>query len=72
MQSAPDRRPVAFASVDLVVPCSHGSLTSLGFSGVSVVRQGKLFYMTSARPAPDAARLGLPATCEKLLAVIEN
>ena len=51
-----------------------GSLKSLGFGGVSAVRQGKIFDVDIAETDPTAARMGLAAMCEKLLAntVIEN
>jgi phosphoribosylformylglycinamidine synthase subunit PurS len=51
-----------------------GSLKSLGFDGVSAVRQGKVFDLELSETDPSAARLNLAAMCEKLLAntVIEN
>jgi phosphoribosylformylglycinamidine synthase len=51
-----------------------GSLKSLGFDGVSAVRQGKIFDLEIADADPADARLQLAAMCEKLLAntVIEN
>lgn len=51
-----------------------GSLKSLGFAGVSGVRQGKIFDLDLGETDPAAARLSLAAMCEKLLAntVIEN
>jgi phosphoribosylformylglycinamidine synthase len=51
-----------------------GSLKSLGFDGVAAVRQGKVFDIELSETDPAAARLGLAAMCEKLLAntVIEN
>lgn len=51
-----------------------GSLKSLGFEGVSGVRQGKVFDVELGETDPGAARLNLAAMCEKLLAntVIEN
>jgi phosphoribosylformylglycinamidine synthase PurS subunit len=51
-----------------------GSLKSLGFSGVSAVRQGKVFDLELGDVDPADARLNLAAMCEKLLAntVIEN
>jgi phosphoribosylformylglycinamidine synthase len=51
-----------------------GSLKSLGFGGVSTVRQGKVFDLEIAETDPSAARLSLAAMCERLLAntVIEN
>ena len=51
-----------------------GSLKSLGFDGVSSVRQGKIFDLELGDADPSDARLALAAMCEKLLAntVIEN
>ena len=51
-----------------------GSLKSLGFAGVSAVRQGKVFDLELSETDPAQARLNLAAMCEKLLAntVIEN
>ncbi|HVY52826.1 MAG TPA: phosphoribosylformylglycinamidine synthase subunit PurS [Devosia sp.] len=51
-----------------------GSLRSLGFEGVSSVRQGKVFDLEIADTDPAEARLSLAAMCEKLLAntVIET
>ena len=51
-----------------------GSLKSLGFEGVSTVRQGKIFDLELPDSDPADARLQLAAMCEKLLAntVIEN
>ena len=51
-----------------------GSLKSLGFAGVSGVRQGKVFDLELSETDPAQARLNLAAMCEKLLAntVIEN
>jgi phosphoribosylformylglycinamidine synthase subunit PurS len=51
-----------------------GSLKSLGFEGVSGVRQGKIFDLELGDVDPADARLSLAAMCEKLLAntVIEN
>ncbi len=51
-----------------------GSLKSLGFAGVSAVRQGKVFDLELGGTDPAQARLNLAAMCEKLLAntVIEN
>ena len=51
-----------------------GSLKSLGFAGVSAVRQGKVFDLELGETDPSAARMSLAAMCEKLLAntVIEN
>ena len=51
-----------------------GSLKSLGFDGVSAVRQGKIFDLELGDADPPDARMQLAAMCEKLLAntVIEN
>ena len=51
-----------------------GSLRSLGFAGVGGVRQGKIFDIDLEGEDEAAARTGLTAMCEKLLAntVIEN
>jgi phosphoribosylformylglycinamidine synthase PurS subunit len=51
-----------------------GSLKSLGFAGVSSVRQGKVFDLELDETDPGTARLNLAAMCERLLAntVIEN
>ena len=51
-----------------------GSLKSLGFDGISSVRQGKIFDLELGDADPADARLALAAMCEKLLAntVIEN
>ena len=51
-----------------------GSLKSLGFDGVSAVRQGKIFDLELGDADPADARLALAAMCEKLLAntLIEN
>ena len=51
-----------------------GSLKSLGFDGISSVRQGKIFDLELPDSDPADARLQLAAMCEKLLAntVIEN
>ena len=51
-----------------------GSLKSLGFDGVSSVRQGKIFDLELGDADPSDARMALAAMCEKLLAntVIEN
>ena len=51
-----------------------GSLKSLGFDGISSVRQGKIFDLELGEADPADARLNLAAMCEKLLAntVIEN
>ena len=51
-----------------------GSLKSLGFSGVSSVRQGKVFDLELGDADPAEARISLAAMCERLLAntVIET
>ena len=51
-----------------------GSLKSLGFDGVSAVRQGKIFDLELGDADPADARMQLAAMCEKLLAntVFEN
>ncbi|HEY4199918.1 MAG TPA: phosphoribosylformylglycinamidine synthase subunit PurS [Devosiaceae bacterium] len=51
-----------------------GSLDSLGFEGVSGVRQGKIFDLVMTETDPEAARSALDSMCQKLLAntVIEN
>jgi phosphoribosylformylglycinamidine synthase len=51
-----------------------GSLKSLGFDGISSVRQGKIFDLELPDSDPADVRLQLAAMCEKLLAntVIEN
>ena len=51
-----------------------GSLKSLGFDGVSAVRQGKIFDLELGDADPADARMPLAAMCEKILAntVIEN
>lgn len=52
----------------------QGSLKSLGFDGVSGVRQGKIFDINLADGDAAAAEASLRQMCEKLLAntVIEN
>lgn len=52
----------------------EGSLKSLGFSGVTGVRQGKVFDLVLEGTDQEAARSALTSMCEKLLAntVIEN
>ena len=52
----------------------EGALASLGFSGVSGVRQGKVFDIDLAETDPASATAALKDMCEKLLAntVIEN
>lgn len=51
-----------------------GSLHSLGFGGVSDVRQGKVFDIELAGNDPAEAELTLGSICQRLLAnsVIEN
>jgi phosphoribosylformylglycinamidine synthase PurS subunit len=51
-----------------------GSLKSLGFDGVSGVRQGKVFDVQLDGTDEAAAKLTLGSICERLLAntVIEN
>ena len=51
-----------------------GSLKSLGFEGISSVRQGKIFDLELGDTDPATARMNLAAMCERLLAntVIEN
>jgi phosphoribosylformylglycinamidine synthase subunit PurS len=52
----------------------EGSLKSLGFDGVSGVRQGKVFDLDVAGSDRAKAEADIKAMCEKLLAntVIEN
>ena len=52
----------------------EGSLASLGFAGVSGVRQGKVFDFEVSGTDAEAARSQINAMCDKLLAntVIEN
>ena len=52
----------------------QGALSSLGFSGVEEVRQGKVIDVVLDDSDEAAARAKLEAMCEKLLAntVIEN
>ena len=52
----------------------EGSLKSLGFSGVSGIRQGKVFDLELDATDPVSAREQVNAMCERLLAntVIEN
>jgi len=52
----------------------EGSLKSLGFSGVSGIRQGKVFDLELDATDPVLAREQANAMCERLLAntVIEN
>jgi phosphoribosylformylglycinamidine synthase PurS subunit len=52
----------------------EGSLASLGFAGVSGVRQGKVFDFEVSGTDAESARSQINAMCDKLLAntVIEN
>ena len=52
----------------------EGALTSLGFSGVDNVRQGKFIELDIAAENADEAHATVEAMCEKLLSntVIEN
>jgi len=52
----------------------EGSLASLGFAGVTGVRQGKVFDLALEGTDAEAAKAQLAQMCEKLLAntVIEN
>ncbi|MEM7634602.1 MAG: phosphoribosylformylglycinamidine synthase subunit PurS [Anderseniella sp.] len=52
----------------------EGALTSLGFSGVDNVRQGKFIELDVAAANADEAQATVEAMCEKLLSntVIEN
>jgi phosphoribosylformylglycinamidine synthase PurS subunit len=52
----------------------EGALASLGFAGVSGVRQGKVFDIEMDESDPVQATRALSQMCEKLLAntVIEN
>jgi phosphoribosylformylglycinamidine synthase PurS subunit len=52
----------------------EGSLASLGFAGVSGVRQGKVFDFEVAGTDPEVVHSQINAMCDKLLAntVIEN
>ncbi|HEY0919366.1 phosphoribosylformylglycinamidine synthase subunit PurS [Devosia sp.] len=52
----------------------QGSLQSLGFAGVTAVRQGKVFDLELSGSDAAQAEADLKAMCEKLLAntVIEN
>ena len=52
----------------------QGALSSLGFSGVEEVRQGKVIDIALADGDAAGARARLESMCEKLLAntVIEN
>ena len=52
----------------------EGALKSLGVDGVASVRQGKVFDIEIEANDRAAARAGLNAACEKLLAnmIVEN
>lgn len=52
----------------------EGSLSSLGFSGVANVRQGKVFDLEVQGTDTENVRSQIKAMCDKLLAntVIEN
>ena len=52
----------------------EGALTSLGFSGVGDVRQGKYIELDLAETDPARAEQAVKAMCDRLLAntVIEN
>ncbi len=52
----------------------EGALSSLGFSGVDNVRQGKFIELDVAAENADEAQATVEAMCEKLLSntVIEN
>jgi phosphoribosylformylglycinamidine synthase subunit PurS len=52
----------------------EGALGSLGFSGVTSVRQGKFFEVELAETDKAKAKVALKSMCEKLIAntVIEN
>ncbi|MEM9470557.1 MAG: phosphoribosylformylglycinamidine synthase subunit PurS [Pseudomonadota bacterium] len=52
----------------------EGALSSLGFSGVDNVRQGKFIELDVAAESADEAQATVEAMCEKLLSntVIEN
>jgi phosphoribosylformylglycinamidine synthase subunit PurS len=52
----------------------EGALSTLGFSGVGSVRQGKVFDVELDASDREAAEADLKAMCERLLAntVIEN
>ena len=53
---------------------THGALRSLGFRGVSDVRQGKVIEVELNETDPGKAKQAVADMCEKLLAntVIEN
>ncbi len=50
------------------------ALQTLGFAGVSGVRQGKIIELSLEESDPEKARASLEAMCQRLLAntVIEN
>ncbi|GDX38377.1 phosphoribosylformylglycinamidine synthase subunit PurS [Methylocystaceae bacterium] len=52
----------------------EGALTSLGVSGITSVRQGKVFDIEISAEDSSQAKQNLKTACEKLLAntVIEN
>ncbi len=52
----------------------HHALTTLGFSGINDIRQGKLIELDLAEADADKARQAVDAMCSKLLAntVIET
>ena len=52
----------------------EGALKSLGVEGIAAVRQGKVFDIEIDADDERAARAGLNAACEKLLAnmIVEN
>ena len=52
----------------------EGALTSLGVSGITSVRQGKVFDIEISAEDSSLAKQNLKTACEKLLAntVIEN
>ena len=52
----------------------EGALSSLGFSGVNSVRQGKFFEVDLAETDKAKAEAALKSMCDKLIAntVIEN
>ena len=52
----------------------EGALASLGFAGVSGVRQGKIFDIDIESGSPEAVRKIVGQACERLLAntIVEN
>ena len=46
----------------------HHALTTLGFSGINDIRQGKLIELDLAEADADKARQAVDAMCSKLLA----